>query len=298
MQFQKKIFVTLSLVFTASMFINSCTVAPKDAAATSPYTITENAGNIHTVGRSDLTFTVKENGTPKSGLKLEVEAMMDMTTYIHTTPSESTVATDLGNGNYKVTVYYVMSGTTWQLHFHVNGVHQTDHLTVTVGGTMMNKGTLKGITDKIVDPAGSATPVTRTYHIFKSAISAGTPGSDSIDLFLATTESYLGMPAVFSSKILNNEVPSAWTVGTITLSVCNTWDTVNGTCTGWSNLTDNGNGHFTGSALTIANTGMLTFAVHLKVVNSTAGTNEWKTTGGLAGAGTGDGATEFKKINQ
>ena len=244
-------------------------------------------------GRSQFIVHLQDKVTAEDvpGVQLMVEPVMqDMN---HSTPVEKVV--DNGDGSYTATVYYIMPGD-WVLNIYADGVKIGQEPTYTVGGSMMSRGLLKGITGN--DEVYGAN---RKYYIFKKSISAGTAGNDSIDIFLASSENMMEYPAVYSGQRLVNDdgvkTAGAWTVGTIILSVCSNWS--GSSCTAWSDLTEDMShrGHFTGTGLTIANTGssmMPAFAVHLH--EST--TKEWKTTDGNAGDGNGNGPTEFQSINQ
>ncbi|MDH4200738.1 MAG: FixH family protein [Spirochaetia bacterium] len=308
MKFFKTIFFSFFSVILAAIAISSCTpIAHTKDTTTTTYTPSlRDSAQIFIVGKTVFGVVIKDNnGSAIPGLTLKVTPEMTMASGMsHGTPVESIV--DNGDGSYTVTAYFLMdsSGGTWQLHFHVNGTHLSNQIPITVGGSMMSRGQLKGIADLITpDSSMPMTTGPRPYFIFKSALdTSGASGSHTIDLFLAAREDMMTHVAVYSGQTLTNEMSKAWTTGTILLSVCNTW---NGTaCTAWSDLTDKGTGHFTGTGLTIADTSatpgttMPRFVVHLNVVNTTAASNEWKTTGGVPGAGDGTGPTEFSNINQ
>jgi hypothetical protein len=217
---------------------------------------------------------------------------MDMGTFTHNTPVESIV--DNGDGSYTVTAYFLMSGD-WMLHFHVDGVHLEEHLMITVGGAMMDKGTLKGISDMIM-PEDGGTAANRPYIIFVSSLDVTT---GDVDLYLATRDNYMSHPAVYAGQSLIDETGATWNVGTVTLSVCSYWSMM--ACSAWADLNDNGNGHFTATglgALPADTSSMMDgnqFAVHLQVGNSDVANNGWKTNfGTIAGinAGTGNGSDD------
>jgi len=313
MKYFQKTFFSFSILFLTGMVVTSCAALPKDPA--SGYTPSlKNPAQVFNVGKTVFDIVIKDaNQAATPGLALEVSPEMTMTGGMsHTTPVESVV--DNGDGSYTVTAYFIMAsgGGSWALHFHVNGTHLADHIAITVGGLSADRGQLKGTTADFIKPDAMSASTNRLYYVFKSSINtAGGAGNPSIDLFLATREDTMTHPAVFQGQVLHSDtsnLATAWTVGTVTLSVCTgiwTYGTgTNSSCTSWANLFDQGNGHFTGTGLTIVDTSKTPgisaaqFAVHLKIVNATAGTNEWKTSGGVAGLGTGDNMPELISINQ
>jgi len=251
-------------------------------------------GGTHIVGKSvfEITITDSTTGEKTPGVNIEVLPWMTMAAMEHGTPVES--VTDLGDGNYRVVAYYLMptntvTGDTWEIIVKAEG-SEIARLPVTVTGSMMDRGLLKGINDKIMMNSMAAN---RNYFIFTSTTITGS----TVDLYLATRETMSNHPAVFSGQSLLDETSKNWTVGSVQLDLCTsafTYDSVTPatSCGGWTTLTDQGDGHFTGNIPAASSGGLMpVFGVRLNVVNATAGNNEWKTKDGIAAANTAFTAT-------
>jgi hypothetical protein len=258
------------LAFAGLMAMQACT--PTEPVETTYTGSLEDSAQIFNVGKTVFNVVIADqDGTATSGLAVEVEPEMDMGTFTHNTPVESIV--DNGDGSYTVTAYFLMSGD-WMLHFHVDGVHLEEHLMITVGGAMMDKRTLKGITDMIM-PEDGGTAANRPYIIFVSSLDVTT---GDVDLYLATRDNYTSHPAVYAGQSLIDETGASWNVGTVTVEVCTIAD-----CSTRATLFDEGNGHFTATGIgdiSFDSTTMmdgLQFGV--RVFEGT--TNESKTTDGL-----------------
>jgi len=199
-------------------------------------------------GKSTFTIRVynKASGATVPGLTLTINPLMTMATAEeHSSPIGP--VTDNGDGSYTCTVYYLMASTmngvsmgTWELNVTINGETATFSPNVMMAMGDTAKATLKNQNDKIAGMTGDAE--TRTYYLFKESL-MGSTGNHMFKLFVATRESMMSHPAVYTGQSLNDENGAAWTVNSITIQV-----STDGTT--WTDMMESGSGYFMVSGLT------------------------------------------------
>lgn len=197
-------------------------------------------------GRSVFTVTVtnKTSETPVSGLSGFINVWMAMESMNHGTPMGT--VTDNGDGSYTVVAYYLMASVmngmrmgTWNVDVTVSGEQATfnPEVTMAMGGTA--KATLKNDADMIASMTGAET---RPYYLFKESLT-GSTGSHAFKIFLATRESMMSHPAVYSGQSLTDENGASWPVNSVTLQV----STDGGAS--WTDMAEEGSGYFSVSGL-------------------------------------------------
>lgn len=244
-------------------------------ATTSSYKVEYIPGTTAaTQGRTSfrIKLTNRSDGTPAAGKTVTLLPYMYMATKSHTTPSDQVV--DNGDGTYSCDVYYVMASMSngismgiWQLKVNIGNETAYFYPNVAMPSGTTTLAKLTGINDSI---SGAAGPEKRTYFLFRDALAAGTGGSYTFGLYLATKESMLSFPAVKTGSQLKDQTGTAWTVNTISVQV-----STDGTT--WLSATDSGNGHWSAGGLTGLSSGV-TGKIRVKVIVN----GEQKTTDGAA----------------
>ena len=168
-------------------------------------------------GKSTFTLEVtnRSDDSPATGLNPMVMPIMHMVSHEHTTPL--TDITDIGGGEYTVTIYYLMpsmmegaSMGTWDLAVTVED--ETVHF---YPGVMMNPEAdtplvrLKGVDDKVTNMDGLL--ASRVYTIFKDNLKVNT-GADQFTVFVVAQESMMSFPAVFVGSELSGNTLAGVTV--------------------------------------------------------------------------------------
>jgi hypothetical protein len=193
-----------------------------------------------------LKITDRETNGPVTGATLSLMPTMAMATMSHGTPVDR--VTELGDGVYQGTVYYLMasmmdgkSAGYWSLKATVNGEAATFHPQVMMAMGDTSRATLKDANDKIAGMMGQAAQI-RSYYLFKNSLS-GTAGNHTLKLFIATRASMMNHPALSIGQNLTDENGQVWAVTAMTVEV-----STDGGLT-WTAMTDAGGGHWTGAAL-------------------------------------------------
>ena len=239
------------------------------------------ADNFH--GKNRFTLSITNNSGPVAGLTdLQVMPMMHMADRIHATPMGE--ITELGGGDYQVTVYYLMPSRdenniargTWDLkvttstktvHFYPNIVPPLD----VADNTVLTQ--LKGINDTIVNMDGLEVP--RNYNLFRdNLVQEGSGSNYEFDIFIAPMENMMSFPALIDGDTLDSGMGGIpYLVDGITVEASDdggtTWST--GVATGTAGVWN-----FSGSEALTLTTGANEVRIKLTV------SNEVKTTNGLA----------------
>ncbi len=168
-------------------------------------------------GKSMFTIKItnRSDDSPAAGLNPMVMPIMHMVSHEHTTPL--TDITDIGGGEYTVTIYYLMpsmmegaSMGTWDLAVTVED--ETVHF---YPGVMMMPDAdtplvrLKGVEDKVTNMDGLL--ASRVYTIFKDNLDAK-PGADQFTVFVVAQETMMSFPAVFVGSELSGNILADVTV--------------------------------------------------------------------------------------
>ncbi len=213
------------------------------------------------------------------GTELTVMPMMYMADRIHATPMGS--ITELGNGEYEVTAYYLMPSRmpsetmgTWDLKVMVNmkSVHFYPNIDM---APMINTARvqLKGIADTIFNMDGLEVP--RPYNLFRDNLAQNGMGSTyDFDVYIAPMETMMSFPALVDGMILTSGMGGTdYNVSGITVEASidggTTWDT------GTTGVTA---GVWSFTALNLDDTPGFTNEIRVKLTVS----GETKTDGGLA----------------
>jgi hypothetical protein len=181
-------------------------------AANLKVTYTPPMMNVH--GKNVFTLTITDtSGTPVTGLtaaELKVMPMMYMADRTHATPMGG--ITELGNGVYEVTAYYLMpsrmmDGTTmgtWDLKVMAN--MKTVHFYPNINMAMMTNTVrvqLKGVNDTIINMDGLEVP--RPYNLFRDNLVQQGSGTDyDFDIFIAPMENMMSFPALIDGMTLTS----------------------------------------------------------------------------------------------
>lgn len=168
--------------------------------------------NVH--GKNVFTLTITDTaGTPVTGLTaadLKVMPMMYMADRTHATPMGG--ITELGNGVYEVTAYYLMpsrmmDGTTmgtWDLKVMAN--MKTVHFYPNINMAMMTNTVrvqLKGVNDTILNMDGLEVP--RPYNLFRdNLVQQGAGTNYNFDIFIAPMENMMSFPALIDGMTLTS----------------------------------------------------------------------------------------------
>ncbi len=243
--------------------------------ASDSYCVEYIAGGVmgEQVGKNTFTLHVshKSDGSAATGLVLDLEPVMYMISGMnHSTPDEDCVESGSIAGDYVCTVYYVMAS-------EMGGVKMGDwELTVSIGSesvsfepmVMMAMGDtsvvqLKGVNDTI---SGMMTDESRTYYLFRD----GMASTDSFALFVATRENMMSFPSIYPGRVLNAGTSDELNVASVDVEI-----SPDGGAT-WLAATDEGNGHWRVSGLSLSVGVANTLYVRLTV------NDETKTTDGSA----------------
>lgn len=253
--------------------------------------------NVHGKNTFKLTIMDTSGGgaTPVTGLvpgtDLKVMPMMYMADRNHATPMGG--ITELGNGEYEVTAYYLMpsrmmDGTamgTWDLKVMVN--MKSVHFYPNINMAMMSNTVrvqLKGVADTIIDMNGLE--VARPYNLFRDNLApTGGGGGGStydFDVFIAPMETMMSFPALLNPMMLMSGMGGTpYNVSGVVVEA-----SVNGGS--YATGTDNGDGTWSFNALNLDTTPGFSNKIRVKLTDS----NEIKTTDGLTDqAGVNDSAT-------
>jgi hypothetical protein len=234
-----------------------------------------------TAGKS--TFKIKlsnSNGTPATGKSITLMPKMFMPTMSHSAPVDTVVESSTP-GTYDCSVYYLMASGPgmgyWELKVMVDMESASFYPPVGMSMGTTSRATLKGVTDVIGSMMGMGTSP-RSYYLFNDGSIFGM--SSTFKLFIAAGDDTMMMnfPSVSIGSTLHDAMNAAWTVASMTVEA----STDSGAT--WSNMTDNGGGHWSVSGLTgLAAGGTVKIR---EIINS-----EQKTTDGLAVSGTNGSAT-------
>ncbi|MBU0485420.1 MAG: FixH family protein [Proteobacteria bacterium] len=218
-------------------------------AETESYQIEYLAGMMGAMqGKTVFSLKVTDlvTAAPVTGATLNLKATMTMATMSHGTPVDS--VTEMGDGVYQCTVYYLMasmmngvSAGYWSLQATVNDEAATFYPNVTMAMGDTTRATLKDANDKIAGMMGQPASV-RSYYLFKNSLS-GETGNHILKLFLATRESLMNHPALFTGQVLTDENGQSWTVTTMNVQL----STDGGN--NWTEMVDDGNGSWVGAAI-------------------------------------------------
>lgn len=221
---------------------------------TSSYKVTYVEGSMKAMqGKTTFTIGVTKlsDGSAAPGLAVTLAPKMYMPTMSHVTPVDT--ITDNGDGTYTCVVYYLMaSGPTmgyWELKVGVNGEVATFYPAVAMSMGDTTKVTLKNMTDKIPNMMGMLSP--RSYPVFKDSLMAGMGGTYTFKAFIASQESMMSFPKVYSGLVLSPGTASELTVNTLSVQA-----STDGTT--WLPMTEDtvNKGHFRVTGLTGLSTGV------------------------------------------
>jgi hypothetical protein len=194
---------------------------------------------------------------------------MKMAEHTHSTPLDA--VTEVGSGNYDMSLYYLMASSmgtttmgTWSLSVDCGGGDVGifyPKVTMKMVGTALTtfKGTLE--TDQISvhshDTSAGHAHEARAYYVFPEKLQLGSSGNN-LTLFAAAKESLDAFPALGSGNTLNAGTGHALTLTHIQLGL-----THNGTTYHSQEL---GHGHFIfNNILGITSGNLATFSVNLQV---------------------------------
>ena len=257
-------------------------------AANLTVTYTPPVMNVH--GKNTFTLNITDNNGAVTGLTdLMVMPMMYMADRTHATPVGD--ITELGGGDYQVTVYYLMPSRgmdtmgTWDLKVmtSMKTVHFYPNINMAMGDTVRSEPRLLGITDMIVNMDGL--PAARPYNIFRDGdpvLQGGGPNYD-FDIFISPMETMMSFPPLVVGETLESGM------GGTPLDVTSVEIHVNVNDGGWDTTSaqDNLDGTWTLNTLQLDNPGTNTIKFRL-IVNG-----ETKTTDGLDAVADVNDSTPF-----
>ncbi len=248
-------------------------------AANLVVTYTPPTENVH--GKNQFTLTITDTGgTPVTGLTdLQVMPMMYMADRTHATPMGG--ITELGNGEYEVTAYYLMPSRmqmntitmgTWDLKVMTNmkSVHFYPNIEMAMmTNTVRTEPPLKGVSDTIFNMDGLE--VGRPYNLFRDdLIDLGAGTTYDFDIFIAPMETMMSFPALIVGETLQSGMGGTpYTVNNVDVDV----NVNNG---GWltNKDTDNLDGTWNLKALPLDNPGTNEIRVRLTVNGEIKTTDE------------------------
>jgi hypothetical protein len=181
-------------------------------AANLTVTYTPPMMNVH--GKNTFTLNITDNNGAVTGLTdLMVMPMMYMADRTHATPVGD--ITELGGGDYQVTVYYLMPSRmnmnqttmgTWDLKVmtSMKTVHFYPNINMAMGDTVRSDPRLLGIADTIVNMDGLETG--RPYNIFRDGdpvLQGGGPNYD-FDIFISPMETMMSFPPLVVGETLQS----------------------------------------------------------------------------------------------
>jgi hypothetical protein len=194
---------------------------------------------VTTAKQGKTSFTIKltnrSDKNPATGLTTPPTLMpiMNMPTMKHSCPVD--VVVDNLDGTYSGAIYYSMAtmGGFWELQVKINATETaTFYPNVAMAmGTKVNLYSSSSSTDTV---AGMMKPAPRTYYLYKENVSAST---NTFDLFLATSDDAMKLPAVSGGSILTDATGTPLPVNSASVQVAT--DIAN-----FVNAIDNGNGHW------------------------------------------------------
>lgn len=234
-----------TLAVMASAFIIFISACGGSSGGDGSYTIEFSNVSSQMEGKSTFLITIKNSsGDGVSDLSPEISVWMAMESMNHSTPMGS--VTDNGDGTYTVVVYYLMASSmngmsmgTWNVDVTVGDQTETFNPDVMMAMGDTARVTLKNQDDQFAGMMGASV---RSYYIFKESL-MGSTGSHMFKVFLATRESMMDHPAVYTGQTLTDANGASWAVNSVTLEV----STDNGAS--WASMTENGSGYFSVSGL-------------------------------------------------
>lgn len=231
----------------------------------------------------NLKITNLSTGQAVSGLTVSIMPTMHMLSKNHASPADSVV--DNGDGTYSCTIHYLMASTMngtsmgyWELAVMIGGMGETAYFYPSVMMSMSGdtvKATLKGQSDKITSMSMTSN---RSYYCFNDGVTYGMSGS-TFKLFVATMESMMSFPAVYTGVSLNDENGASWSISSMSVEASTDTST-------WVAATGTGNGYWTVTGLTGLTSGTAGTVYVRVTVNG-----EQKTTDGNAVSGSNGYAT-------
>ena len=252
-------------------------------AANLTVTYTPPMMNVH--GKNTFTLNITDNNGAVTGLTdIMVMPMMYMADRTHATPMGS--ITELGNGEYEVTAYFLMPSRmnmnettmgTWDLKVMANmkTVHFYPNINMAMGDTVRSDPRLLGITDTIFNMDGLESG--RPYNIFRDGDPVAQAGGTDydFDIFISPMETMMSFPPLVVGETLQSGMGGTpLLVDTVDIEVkvndAVDWDTTSAQPSG------NNDGRWTLNTLQLDNPGTNTIKFRL-IVNG-----EVKTTDGLA----------------
>ncbi len=225
-------------------------------------------------GKSMFTIKItnRSDDSPVAGLNPMVMPIMHMVSHEHTTPL--TDITDIGGGEYSVTIYYLMpsmmegaSMGTWDLAVTVED--ETVHF---YPGVMMMPEAdtplvrLKGVDDKVTNMDGLL--ASRVYTIFRDNLKVN-PGADQFTVFVVAQETMMSFPAVFVGSELSGKILADVTV--------QMFDGTN-----WHDASHDGDGMWTANGLDLTEVPGEKDEIRVRLTVDDTVINEVKTTDGKA----------------
>lgn len=159
-------------------------------------------------------ITNRSSGAVEAALSPMLMPMMHMATRNHSSPKPVTAVTNMGGGDYQVTLYYLMPSQMmdgmsmgfWDLKFTVAGeeAHFYPTVMMAMGDTLQVR--LKGVSDKIMSM--DAGMVGRNYFIFKDSLT-GSMGNYDFSVFIAAQQDMMNFPAVYDTSTLSGRTLDA-----------------------------------------------------------------------------------------
>ena len=223
-------------------------------------------------------FTIKitnlSDDSPVNDLNPMVMPIMHMVSHQHTTPL--TDITNSGDGEYTVTIYYLMPSMMqgasmgyWDLAVTV----EDEAVHFYPGVMMMPEGDtplvrLKGVEDKVTNMDGLL--ASRVFTIFKDNLDVK-PGADQFTVFVVAQETMMSFPAVFVGSELSGKI-----LADVTVEMS---DDDGAT---WKDATDNGDGMWTANGLDLTEVLSEKDEIRVRLTVDDTVINEVKTTDGKA----------------
>ena len=221
----------------------------------------------------------RSDGTAAAGLTLKLMPMMHMATMSHATPVDTVVESGTG-GTYNCTAYYLMASGPgmgfWDMKIMIGTGMSAESATFHPAvGMAMGASTFKINLNGTMDMATSMTNTMgskRTYMLFNDGVISGM--TSTFNVFIATMESMMNMPAVSGGTILTSPT-GTWAVNPATSSLKASLDNTFPADATTVTAVDGGNGHRSLPGLDLSSS--MTSTVYVQfTVNSeikTAGTS-------------------------
>ncbi len=164
-----------------------------------------------------IKVTDRNTGSGIAGLQLSLMPMMHMATMSHAAPVDT--VTDMGDGTYSCTVYYLMASGPgmgyWELKVMIGMESATFYPGVGMAmGPATVRANLKGQADMI---GGMMSSEKRTYYLFPDSLIRGT--TSTFTIFLAAKESMMSFPALstLTTTTLHTSMGMPWTVNSVNI---------------------------------------------------------------------------------